>query len=101
MGIDLHYSYYTKKCVDREVLPYLCVGDDSYETWYNGKYVPEGFYDTCLELSEWNEENECWIFEDNIKLFEFASRDSVPKQISDYITNNYNDKIPIFIIWKR
>lgn len=105
MGIDLHYGFYSKKCNDKEVLPYLDASnyDADYGTtrWFNGKHMPEGFYDTCREFAIDDEENNCYIFDDVNRLFEFASRPEVPVRMSDYITNCYDDKVPIFIIWIR
>ena len=105
MGIDLHYGFYPKKCVDKEILPYLDIEPnepwDWGECWLNGKHMPEGFYDTCRELAIDDKENGCYIFDDCVKLFRFAARTEVPDSLNNYITKYYTDEVPIFIIWVR
>lgn len=105
MGIDLHYGFYTKKCNDKDVLPYLDIEAfepwDWGECWLNGKHVPEGFYDTCKQLSTYDEENNCYIFDNCEKLFEFAARSEVPVSVNNFIAKYYTDEVPIFIVWVR
>ena len=99
MGRTLYCAYYPKKCNDKEILPFLeCY--DSRLCELNGKHVPENFYKTCRELSEYDEDNDCYIFSDSAKLLEFAGRESTPSTLSDCICENYNDNY-IFIIWIR
>lgn len=99
MGVTLYYGYYPKKCNDKDILPFLREDISNYEL--NGKHMPDGFYDTCRELAKRDKEADCYIFDDAIKLFDFASRENVPSDISDYIAEAYSDDIPIFIIWVR
>ena len=98
MSATLYYRFYPKKCMDKDILPFL----DYYNSYdLHGNHMPKGFYDVCRELSVRDEENECYIFDDYNKLFEFASRDEVPPILSDYIAESYNEEMPLFIIWIR
>ena len=99
MSATLYYGYYSKKCIDKDVLPFLEYYNSCCDLCAN--HMPKGFYDGCRELSVYDEQNECYIFNDYINLFEFASRKEVPSILSDYIADNYNDEIPTFIIWVR
>lgn len=99
MGVEIYYGYYTKKCNDKDILPFLDTDISGYEL--NGKHMPDGFYDTCREIAKHDEEADCYIFDDVTKLFDFASRENVPSNMSDYITEFYSDNVPIFIIWIR
>jgi len=106
MSASIYYQYYPKACNNPTILPFLNIESD----WFHGNHMPKGFYDACRQYSEWNEDNECWIFADVTKLFEFAADSRVPVSMSDYITNTQYidewDNIPhkeddVFIIWKR
>lgn len=100
MGVTLYYGYYSKKCNDKDILPFL--DEDIYGNGeINGKYMPCEFYNTCRELAKYDSKGICFIFDDITKLFDFASRENVPSDMSDYITYFYSDDIPIFIIWIR
>ena len=97
MGATLYYEYYPRKCNDKEILPFLDVSENE----INGKYISYEFYITCRELANYDKDNGCYIFDDTTKLFDFASRKTVPSEISDYIAECYRDDIPMFIIWLR
>ena len=99
MGATLYYGYYPKKCSDKDVLPFLNKNISGNEM--NGKHMPSGFYDTCRELAKYDKEESCYIFDDVVKLLDFASRENVPSDVSDYIAEFYSNDIPIFIIWVR
>ena len=97
MSVDLHYQYYPVECIHPRVLPYLNMELD---LWCDGNRMPEGFYMTCDQYGDWDEQNDCWIFMEANKLFEFARRAEVPDVIASYITVYYNSD-EVFILWKR
>lgn len=97
MSVDLHYQYYSRECNNPKVLPYLDIPAD---LWWSGRFVLPGFYETCNDFGEWDADNKCWIFSDVNKLFSFASLESVPPSLADYITDKYRDEL-VFILWKR
>ena len=90
---------FKNKCNDKYILPFF--DEDISGNELNGNHMPDGFYDTCRELAKHDEDADCYIFDDTTKLFDFASRENVPSDISDYIAESYSDDIPIFIIWIR
>jgi len=96
MSVSLYCRYYPKKCNDKEILPFLSLSDNDITYC-----ASRGFYLACKQLSVYDEENYCYIFDDRDKLFEFASRKEVPWELSDYIRASYSDDIPVFIIWVR
>ncbi len=98
MGVTLFYGFYPSKCNDKEILPYLDV-DSSYRE-LNGKHLEVPFYDNCRELATFNEDSNCYIFEDFNNLFEFAQRKETPVDMDDYICMNYQSNL-VFIIWVR
>lgn len=103
MGVSLYYAFYPKKCKDKEIIPYLNIDpEDRYHgcRWCNGK-LPGEFYEIVDKYSEWDEDNTCWIFDNVTNLFEFASKAECPTLMSDFITENYNENTPLFILWKR
>lgn len=100
MGVDLYYGYYPKKCNDPEIIPYLDTDVTEFDSWMNGKHQHVDFYNDVRECSIENKENNCFIFDDATKLFDFASRESCPVIMSDYITNNYQDGL-VLILWGR
>lgn len=107
MSVDLHWEYYPKECNNKHVLPFLDYDIDA--RWWSGNSIPREFFERCYEFGNWDEENQCWIFDDPKKLFAFAAKDEVPAGMSDYITMcNYlqdtdveHQSDDIFVIWKR
>lgn len=113
MGTTLYISYYPKECNNPAVIPYLKVDKNLLE--FNGKYMPNGFYDACKAYGIKDELNDCYIFECKDKegldkLFGFAGLPCVPEDIIDYIIqpwkydSSFKDGIPedgIFVIWVR
>jgi len=103
MGATLYFHRYPKACDNPKIIPFLSIFDFQN---CNGK-LPKEFYDSCREFGEYNAEGDCYIFRDNIRLFEFAERKEVPASIADYISGvypsprdpDYEDSI--FIIWIR
>ena len=100
MGVTLYADFYPKECRNPKIIPYLTL-DGPYIYEMNGKYLPQDFYKLCYEYSEWDDNSQCWIFDDSTKLFEFAGKSDVPDGFSVYITNRYSEDTPVFILWKR
>lgn len=104
MGVTLYYGYYPKECNNQKVLPFLTIND---EYNINGSHMSPDFYEALRQYSEWNEDCMCWIFDDNVKLFEFAK--IAPSDMCDYLVdpvfyyfiNVEHEPDDVFIVWKR
>ena len=97
LGVSICCGFYPNKCNDVEIIPFLSHEDNLY---WNGKHLSAGFYNNCRELAVYNEDSYCYIFSDVDKLFKFAGKIETPSNMSDYITENYQENW-IFIIWVR
>ena len=102
MGYEVSPKFYTKECNNIKVLSYL---NRHGEYEYSSRSFPEGFYDLCRKYgkqytdSEINIAHTCWVFDDQVKMFEFAAQPECPSWLADYITENYSEEEPVLIIW--
>lgn len=116
MSVDLYSGFYSRKCIDPELLPFLNLkGNNKIIFKYcrelsgmddlDARWLPKNFFDKCREFAVHNEENDCYIFDDKEKLFKFAEEFSTcGVDLADqmyYIVEGYSEKAPIYIIWCR
>ena len=97
MSRTVYCGYYPNKCNDNDILKYL-----NYDSIYDCSYdhLSDDFYKNCRALAEYNEESDCYIFTDMMKLFTFAESKETPVSMSDYITDEYQQDY-VFILWIR
>ena len=95
MGYSVSAKFYSKECNNVKVLPYLETNDFCE---VNSR-LPHEFYEACNKYATYYPDNDCWVFDDLIKMLEFASLPICPVIISDYITENYAEDEPILIFW--
>ena len=100
MGRTVYHGYYPKKCIDKEIIPYLKVEcDEWYDCSYNGKNLDRAFYNMVHAYGEHYEHGDCYVIA-NDNVMDFVGNTPMPQSMEDYILENYNPGKDL-IFWMR
>ena len=100
MGRVVYHGYYPKKCVDKDIIPYLKVDCDwLYSNDYNGKYLDRKFYEMIASYGDYYNSGDCYVINSK-DVMEFVRETPLPQTMEDRILEDYDpDKDLIF--WMR
>ena len=99
MGTTLFVRTYPDKIVTDDVLPYLDRGSDNdMAVEFNGKHMPEGFYDACREYGTKIDYPPCFVIH-NEMLSQFVADSRVPAGFNDIWLQGISEQENAMVIW--
>jgi len=100
MGLTVNCRFYPKELTKPEYLPYLDYGEcDNKTVEFNGKHMPEGFWDACREYGDAYDfpNPRCYVFTGQ-DLTQFIMKNCIPDRLFELWTNR-EDTEDALIIW--